>query len=290
MSALIGKIGKGYVVTSSVTSMLIIVLIVGSLVTSSWAAIGEVGIQLFTLTWNPSNGHFGILPMLYGTMAVAAIALTVAVPIGLMIAIFTAEFLANRYRLLVKSVLEVLAGIPSIIYGLIGVAFFSVWVRDVFEVMTGRTILTAGLLLGIMVLPMIVTLVDDALYNVPDCYRETARALGMYDYEVIRNAVWPIARPKIVSAVLLALGRALGETMAVMLVIGGIDRIPSPVGKVLVPGQTITSKLGRAIAETAFGSLHFSVMIFMGMVLLCMVLVLTLAIQHTLTPLSHLYE
>jgi len=290
MSAWTGNIGIAYVRASAAISMAVIVLIVGSLALSSWPAVAELGGRLFVLEWAPAQGTYGVVPMLYGTVAVTSIALILAVPLGLMTAVFTAEVLAERYRLVVKSVLELLAGIPSIIYGLVGVAFFGVWIGDVFDLATGRTILTAGLLLAVMILPTIITLTDDALSNVPDRYREAAHGLGLYEYEVVWDAVLPIAKFEVFGAVLLALGRALGETMAVMLVIGGIDRIPEPMGNVLVPGQTITSKLGRSIAETAFGSLPFSAMIFMGFVLTCLVLGLTLVAQQAIPTTGRLYE
>jgi ABC-type phosphate transport system permease subunit len=174
---------------------------------------------------------------------------------------------------------------------LIGIVFLSIWVERAFDLQSGRTIFTGGLLLAVMVLPTIVTLSDDALHNVPQKYREAAKSLGFYRYEVIKNAVLPIAKTDIIGAALLALGRVLGETMAVMLVIGGIDRIPGSFFNVLVPGQTMTSKLGREIAETAFGSLHFSAMIFIGLILLVFVLLITMiALTFFYNPEHRLYE
>jgi len=265
-------------------------LIVATLLIDSWPAISQTGWRLFTLEWNPPASEFGILPMLYGSAAVTTIALIIAVPLGVITAVFTSEMLPPRYRFYVKSLLEILAGIPSIIYGLIGIAFFSIWVRDLFDLQSDRTILTAGILLAIMVLPTVITLSDDALQNVPQKYREAAKGLGLYKYEIIRGAVLPIAKADIIGAVLLALGRALGETMAVMLVIGSIDKIPHPVFDFLVAGQTITSKLGREIPEGAFGSPHFSAMIFMGLLLLIANLLLTLIAQHYFSPGKRLDE
>ena len=290
MSALTGKIGKNYVMFSTMVSAAVILIIITILFVNSLDALRQTGWKLFTLDWNPPKAKFGILSMLYGSAMVTLCALVLAAPLGLFTAIFTSEMLPVRYRLHVKSLLELLAGIPSIIYGLIGVAFLSVWLGDFFDLSSGRTIFTAGILLAIMILPTIITLSDDALHNVPEKYREAARGLGLYRYEVIKTAVLPIAKADISGAVLLALGRALGETMAVMLVIGSIDKIPSPVFNVLVPGQTITSKLGREMAETAFGSQHFSAMIFMGLLLLVIVLLLTVIAQHYFNPEQRLYE
>jgi len=290
MSRLTSKIGKGYVLGSTIVSAAIIVLIITVLLINSWSAISTSGWQLFSLKWDPSTNHFGILSMLFGTLVVTFIALLVAVPLGVFTAIFISEILPKRFRFITKSLLELLAGIPSIIYGLIGVTFFSIWIQELFELQTGRTILTGGILLGIMILPTIVTLTDDAMNSVPEKYREAAKGLGLYKYEIIKNVLLPIAKPDIIGGVLLALGRAMGETMAVMLVIGSIDKIPTPFFDWLSPGQTITSKLGREIAESSFGSVHFSAMIFMSVFLLGIVMILTFITQKRYKPEERLNE
>ena len=173
---------------------------------------------------------------------------------------------------------------------IIGIAFFSIWIQDIFNLQSGRTILTAGILLSIMILPTIITLTDDAFHHIPDKYRESAKGLGLYKFEIIKEILIPIAKPDLKAAILLAFGRALGETMAVMLVIGSIDKIPEPIYNWLSPGQTITSKLGREIAETSFGSVHFSAMIFMGLLLFILVLILTILSQNSLKSNGRLYE
>lgn len=290
MSRLTGKIGKSYIVTSTIISAIVIVLVFIILVSNSWQAVSNVGWNLFSLKWNAPTGEFGILSMCFGTIIVTLIALLLAVPLGILTAIFTSEMLPSKLRIPVKSLLELLAGIPSIIYGLIGIAFFAIWLQDLFQLQSGRTILTAGFLLAIMILPTIITLVDDALHNIPKQYHEASKGLGLYNYEIIKNTLLPIAKADIYGAILLAFGRALGETMAVMLVIGSIDKIPKPFFDVLSPGQTITSKLGREIAETSFGSVHFSAMIFMGLLLFTLVFIITLFSQRANKKRIRLYE
>lgn len=275
---------------SLLLSIVITLCIVLMLFIYSWDAIEQKGMALFTLNWRPTEGQFGILSMLYGSVMTTFVALIIAIPLGLTTAICISEMLTEKYRYPVKSLLEVLAGIPSILYGLIGVALFSVWLEQWFNLTSGRTILTAGLLLALMILPTLVTLVDDALHHVPYQYREMACGLGLYRHEVIFGCVIPMAKADIMGAVLLSLGRALGETMAVMLVIGSIDKIPQNFLNVLVPGQTITSKLGREIEEAAFGSLHFSTLIFMGLVLLLIVLMLTAISRYCVKSSRRLYE
>ena len=258
----------------------LVLLIFSVLLIQSGPAIFEAGHTLAMTEWNPSKGVFGIIPMIFGSFVVMLIALALAVPLGIFAAIYIAETRSERLKRIIRSALEILAGIPSIVYGLIGVAYLSVWMANIFDLQTGRLILTAGILLAVMILPTILSLTEDAISNVPAQYRENAFALGLYRHEVIKDAIWPQAKADIAGAVLLALGRALGETMAVMLVIGSIDRLPDPVYNLLSSGQTITSKLGREVGESAFGSTHFSVLVFMSLILVTLTLSLTAMSQY----------
>ncbi len=290
MSAFKAKIGETYIIGSTLLSTITIAIIGTVLLVNSFDAITSIGWELFSNVWSPSEDRYGIMAMFYSSVVVTIIALFLAIPLGLMTAIYTSEILDAEKRPYVKSLLELLAGVPSIIYGLIGVAFFSIWIQDLFELQSGRTILTAGILLAIMILPGIITLADDSMQNVPRKYRESALGMGFYPYEVILRVVLPMAKGDIAGSVLLAVGRALGETMAVMLVIGGIDRIPNPVYNFLNPGQTLTSKLGREIAESAFGTTHFSALIFIGLMLLVIVLTLTIFTQYYFKKEKRLHE
>lgn len=283
MSRSLAKPLKGYIYGSAFLSLGIILLILGVMAWESWPALRGIGTGVFGTVWHPSEGLYGMFPMIFGSLAVTLIALLIALPIGLLTAFFTAELLSSRYRLYVRSLLEVLAGIPSVVIGLMGVAFLSPWIGDVFDLQTGRTILSGGTLLSVMILPTIVALSDDAFRNVPLHYRTSAYELGLYRYELFKEVLLPAAKPGVRGAVLLGTGRALGETMAVMLVIGGIDRLPDPIFNVLTPGQTITSKLGRSLSETPFGSLHFSALVLMGSFLLLAVVLITLMSRMSIT-------
>ncbi|MDX1997548.1 MAG: phosphate ABC transporter permease subunit PstC [Thermoanaerobaculia bacterium] len=243
------------------------------------------GAYLFGSEWFYRAERFGILSMLYGTLAVAAVALAVATPVGLGTAIFLAEApLPRRSRLLIKSVVELLAGIPSVVYGLLGVLvlrevvfrFLAPW-----EPLSGDTLLTAGLLLAVMTLPTFVTLADDALRGVPAVQREAGRALGFSRGEVVRRVALPQALPGLVAAGLLALGRALGETIAVFLVVGRQDnQLPSPwwsPAPLAASGQTLTSKLGGAETFLAYDDpLHWGAMSGLALVLVLLVTATTL--------------
>lgn len=272
---------------STFVSTALVALILLTLLLQSGPAIFEAGHTLHMTQWNPSEGIFGIVPMIVGSFLVMLIALALAVPTGILAAIYIAETRSDSLKRVARSALEILAGIPSIVYGLIGVAFLSIWIADIFDLQTGRLILTAGILLAVMILPTILSLTEDAISNVPDQYKENAHALGLYRYEVIKEVILPHAKADIAGAVLLSLGRALGETMAVMLVIGSIDRLPKPIYNVLSSGQTITSKLGREVGESAFGSTHFSVLVFMSLILVALSLLLTIISQTLLRADKH---
>ncbi len=279
---------KTYALSSAWISSALIMIILGTLMVHSTPSMFSSNIEIFSKTWNPHNNEYGIIPMVFGTLIVMSIAMALALPLGILSAIYIAETRSDRLRRILKSSLEVLAGIPSIVYGLIGVAYLSLWIADGFELQTGRVILTAGLLLALMILPTIMTLSEDSISGVSRDYRENASSLGLYHYEVIKDIVLPVAKKDIMGAALLALGRALGETMAVMLVIGSLDRLPSPLFNVLSSSQTITSKLGREVAESAFGSTHFSVLVFMSLILVAFTLILTVMAQKLFNEAANL--
>jgi phosphate transport system permease protein len=226
--------------------------------------------------WFSRDHEYGALAMIYGSVAVSAIAMILAAPLGIGASIFLAEYLPPRARLGGKMLIELLAGIPSVVYGLLGILLLRAWVYDTFEpfeLLSGDTLLTAGILLAVMVLPTIVTLSDDALRAVPAGQRRAARALGLTRAETVMSICLPQARRALGAALLLALGRALGETIAVFLVVGRQDgNIPSnwysPVS-LLEPGQTLTSKLGGSETSIAYGdALHWGAIMGLGLLLL----------------------
>ncbi|MEX2291668.1 MAG: phosphate ABC transporter permease subunit PstC [Mycobacteriales bacterium] len=213
-------------------------------------ASGEIAWRtlLTTPVWDPPNGIFGVTAMVWGTAAVSTVALALAVPIGWGAAVGLHEQLPPRLSRPLRSAVELLAAVPSIVYGLVGVAVLRPFVSRLGDVPGGDSLLAAGLVLAVMVLPTIVAVSVDALAAVPASVREAAYALGLTRREVIRAAVLPLARPGMRAAVLLGLARALGETIAVFLLIGRADgRLPDPgsaLQSLLSPGQTLTTKLG----------------------------------------------
>ncbi len=234
--------------------------------------------------WFYRGGEFGALPMIYGTVAAAAVALAVAAPLGLGAALFTAEVLPASWRMAVKLPVELLAGVPSVVYGLLGLLLLRDWVYRLlrpFDPLSGDTLLTAGLLLAVMILPTVMTLADDALRGVPASQRRAARGLGLTGAEAAWGVSLPRALPGLAAALLLGLGRALGETIAVFLVVGRQDnQLPErllSLAPLARPGQTLTSKLGGAETFIAWGDpLHWGAICGLGLVLLALVVGLTL--------------
>ena len=239
---------------------------------------------LFGKQWFYRGQQFGALPMIYGTVVVAALALVMAAPVGIGTAIFIAEFLPARARLIVKIMVELLSGIPSVVYGLLGVLFLRNWVYAAlahFDPLSGDTLLTAALLLAVMILPTIMTLTDDALRGVPSAQRTAARGLGLTHTETILSVTLPQAAPGVLSAVLLGLGRALGETIAVFLVVGRQDnQWPSnllSLRPLIESGQTLTSKLGGSETNIAYGDpLHWAAIVGLGLILLALTVTVTM--------------
>ena len=223
-------------------------LVVGFIVAGLGAGHVDWRALLTTRTWDAPNGAYGAAAMIWGTAAVCVIALGLAVPVGWAAATALAEQLPPRLARPLRSGVELLAAVPSIVYGLIGIAVVRPFVSSAGDVPGGDSLLAAGLVLAVMVLPTIVAVSVDALMAVPPSTREAALALGLTRREVLRSAVLPLARPGMRAAVLLGLARALGETIAVFLVIGRADgRLPDPghaLQSLLSPGQTLTTKLG----------------------------------------------
>lgn len=259
--------------------------LVGLFVVESLPVLAHEGLAgyLGGTTWFYRGETFGVAPMIYGTVVVAGLALLLAGPVGLGAAVLTAEILPARWRLAVKMTIELLAGVPSVIYGLLGVLLLRNWVYHLlvpFEPLTGDTLLTGGVLLAVMILPTVTTLADDALSGVSRSERLAARALGLTRAEAVLSLSVPRAFPGLVAALLLALGRGLGETIAVFLVVGRQDnQWPEHLlsaRPLIEPGQTLTTKLGGSETFIAYGDpLHWAAIVGLGLVLLVLVLGVT---------------
>src|ERR1700739_825420 len=257
--------------------------IIVSLIKGSIPALSTFGFSfLFSERWNPVTEIFGALPAIYGTVITSFVAMLFAVPIGLMIAFFLTELCLKWLRRPIGIAIELLAGIPSIIYGIWGLFVFAPFLQETLQPFLigtlgnapligplfggppyGIGLLTAGLILAIMVLPFITSISRDVFEAVPPVLKEAAYGIGCTKWEVTRNVVLPYARVGVIGGVMLALGRALGETMAVTFVIGNAHRISA---SILAPGTTISATIANEFTE-AVGDLYTSALIALGLIL-----------------------
>lgn len=266
---------------------LTVVFLLGMVVLFVWQSLPvwkHSGLAYVTgKSWYFRQQEFGVLTMIYATVVVSLVALLLAAPIGVGAALFTAEVLPRRWRLLVKAAVELLAGVPSVVYGLLGILFLRDWVYDGlerFDLLSGDTLLTAGILLAVMILPTVMTLSDDALSSVPSSQLKAARALGLTRAETAIGVSLVQSWKGMLSALLLALGRVLGETIAVFLVVGRRDNaLPEnwlSLQPLIEAGQTLTSKLGGSETNIAYGDpLHWAAMVGLALILLIIVALVT---------------
>ncbi len=250
------------------SAIIFVVLIFLFLVREGLPAFFEVPLaNLFGPRWYPTFGQFGTLPLILGSLLVTAGAVIIAVPLGVASAIYIGEVAPRQVRDVLKPAIEVLAGIPSVVLGFLGILVISPLVRRYTGAPTGLTAFTGSLILAYMSLPTIISIAEDALDAVPKQYRDAARALGATEWQTIWRVVVPAARSGIVTAVMLGVGRAIGETMAVMMVTGNAARIPRELDAFFRPIRTMTATIAAEMGEVAQGSTHFHVLFAVGMIL-----------------------
>jgi phosphate transport system permease protein len=223
--------------------------------------------QLFGSRWYPVEQLYGFGPLIIGSVLVTLGAIIIAVPLGLITAIYLGEIAPEWQREILKPVIEVLAGIPSIVLGFLGWVALAPLIQQA-GAPTGLTAFTGSLILGYMALPTIISISEDALYAVPKEYRDGALAIGATQWQTIWRVVLPAARSGLVMAVMLGIGRAIGETMAVMMVTGNAANIPAfGPGMFFEPVRTMTATIAAEMGEVSQGSLHYSVLFAIGIVL-----------------------
>ncbi len=263
---------------SAATSVITMLAILGTLVFQAVSFFQEVSIiEFLTETrWTPlfEPQHFGVLPLVTGTLLVAAIALVVSVPIGLGTAIFLSEYAPDSVRRTVKPVLEILAGVPTVVYGYFAITFVTPQLQGVFANLTVFNALSAGLVMGLMIIPMVSSLSEDAMIAVPRILREGAYALGAKKFEVAIRVVLPAAISGVVASIILAMSRAIGETMIVSIAAGSTPRLTlNPLESI----QTMTGYITQlSLGETPFGSLEYRTIFAVGITLFIMVLAINL--------------
>jgi phosphate transport system permease protein len=273
------------ILTRSAALMVLLLLggVILSLIMGSLPALGTFGLAFLTTeVWNPVTEKFGALAPVYGTLVTSAIAMLIAVPVGLLVAFFLTELCPLWLRRPIGIAIELLAGIPSIIYGIWGLFVFAPFLQQTLQPVLidafgsipilstlfagppyGIGMLTAGLILAIMVLPFITSISRDVFDAVPPVLKEAAYGVGCTTWEVFRSVVLPFARVGVIGGVMLGLGRALGETMAVTFVIGNAHKVSA---SLLHPGTTISASIANEFTE-AVGDLYTSSLIALGLIL-----------------------
>src|SRR3954447_16420207 len=282
----------------AIAVLLILSGIILSLVHGAWPALSTYGVSfLWQEVWNPVTEKFGAAAPIYGTVVTSIIAMLIAVPVGLLIAVFLTELCPMWLRRPIGIAIELLAGIPSIVYGIWGLFVFAPFLQETLQPFLitvfgevpvlsalfagppyGIGMLTASLILAIMVLPFITSISRDVFDAVPPVLKEAAYGLGCTTWEVVRNVVLPYTRVGVIGGVMLGLGRALGETMAVTFVIGNAHKISA---SILAPGTTISATIANEFTE-AVGDLYTSSLIALGLILFVITFIVLAAARYML--------
>ena len=262
-------------------AVIVVTFILLFLVRDGYPIFAQVGIVdfLFGMTWAPTAVEplYGIYPLIVGTLLVTLGAMVFSVPLSIGCAIYISELASPRIKSILKPAIELLAGIPSVVYGFFGLIVLTNFIRVAFDLPTGETWLAASVLLGIMALPTIISVSEDAISAVPREFREGSLAIGATRWQTISRVIVPAALSGITAAIILGIGRAVGETMAVMMVAGNAAIIPEPIWNILSPIRTLTSTLGIEMGEVAVGSDHYSALFGVAVVLLLITLVINLS-------------
>ena len=264
---------------TAIISIVAVVLICVFLFANGVPAMKEIGFANFLggTKWKPGNGLYGIFPMILGSIYVTGGALIIGVPIGILMSIFMARFCPDRLHKVLKPIVDLLAGIPSIVYGFFGLVVLVPWVREIGRSLhrggNGSSMITASILLGMMILPTIIGLTESALRAVPTQYYEGAVALGGTHERAIFTVVLPAAKSGVVAAIVLGIGRAIGETMAVIMVAGNQPRMPRGIFQGV---RTLTANI---VIEMGYASgLHREALIATGVVLFVFILLLNFCV------------
>ena len=224
---------------------------------------------IFGKSWYPISepAQLGILPLIYGSLLVTLGAAVISIPIGVACAIYIAEIAPEKIKEVLKAGVELLAAIPSVVLGFIGMVTLVPWVKTTFNLPTGLTALSGSIILAFMAMPTIVSVAEDALYSVPKSYKEGAFALGATHWQTIYRVLLPAASSGIVAAIMLGIGRVIGETMAVMMITGNAAVIPQ---SILVPVRTLTATIAAEMGEAVVGGEHYFALFAIGIVLFIM--------------------
>lgn len=281
------------IMANGTIAILAIILIFVFLTKDALPAFRHVSLIHFLTghVWQPEFEHFGIVPLLAGSLAVTVGALGVAVPVGIASAIYIAEIAPTRIREILKPTIEVLAGIPSVVVGFLGIAVAAPFLQHVLDLPTGLTALTASVMLAFMSMPTIISISEDAIVAVPKAHRDGSLALGATRWETIRSVVIPSAKSGIIAACMLGIGRAVGETMTVLMVAGNAANVPKSLSGIvpffLGPVRTMTATIAADMGETVQYSAHYHALFAVGLALFAITFIINLVADVALRKGRH---
>ncbi len=262
---------------SGYSSILFVTLILLFLLREGLPTLGDTpASSLLGTRWYPIEAMYGIWPLLSGSLIVTIGAMLVALPLGIGTAIFIAEVAPVWINNLLKPLIEILAGLPSVVLGFIGIQLLVPFLRRFLDLPTGLTAFTGAILLGLIAVPTIVSIAEDAFNTVPAAYRQAALALGATRWQTIWGVTLPAARSGVLTALMLGVGRAIGETMAVMMVTGNAPVLSLSPQALFMPARTMTATIASEMGEVASGSQHYHVLFFIGIVLFLISLVINI--------------
>jgi phosphate transport system permease protein len=269
------QLARNVITASAAITILTLALIFLFLLRDTLPVFQHVPLRqfLFGHEWEPlpPQEMFGTLPLIMGSIWVTLGAIVIALPIGVCCAVYLGEVAPRRIREPLKSLIEILAGIPSVVLGFLGLVLLAPWIKAIFHTNTGLTALTGSVMLALMAMPTIISIAEDALAAVPREYRDGSLALGATKLQTIWRTLVPAAKSGILAAVMLGIGRAVGETMAVMMVTGNARVIPH---SILDPVRTMTATIAAEMGETVHYSPHYHSLFGIGLVLFLMTFVL----------------
>jgi phosphate transport system permease protein len=250
------------------SSVLFVVLILYFLISQGAPALIEAPLKsLAGIRWYPIENYFGIIPLILGSLVVTIGAAVIAIPFGVGTAIFISEVAPQWLKEILKPLVEILAGFPSVMLGFLGILVVSPSLRRLFDLPTGLTALAGSLLLAGIAIPTIVSISEDALNTVPKSYREASWAIGATQWQTIWGVTLPAARSGVLTAVILGIGRSIGETMTVMMVTGNAPVLPIHLNSFISPIRTMTATIASEMGEVATGSTHYHVLFLIGIIL-----------------------
>jgi len=282
------KLIHGFFFINGIISVFVLIGIFALLVFTSFPAFSEINMKefLFGLEWNPTSyvkEVYGIVPMLVSTLMVTLGALIMAIPLGVGTAAYLSDVARPSTREIAKPIIEILAGIPSVVIGFLGIVLVGPIIAKIFGTHNGLNALNGSILLAVMALPTIISISEDALNNVPNSYNQASLALGATKWQTVIKVKIPAALSGIIAACMLGMGRAIGETMTVLMATGCAPAMPE---SILGPVRTLTSSIAIELGEVAYNTTHYYALFALGLVLF----IITFLVNMTSDIILHKYE